>query len=86
MSKTERATPILITLCGSCAAQFYSVSRYRLQRADRDQVNKEECTYCGCRTGYDYLLYPKRIQRNRFRHIRKNFEGGTNLCCVRTKY
>lgn len=86
MSKTERREPILITLCGSCAAQFYSASRYRLQRADRDQVNKEDCTYCGCRRGYDYLLYPKRIQRNRIRHIRRTFEGGTDLCCVRTEY
>ena len=86
MGKTERSKPILITLCCSCAAQFYSASHYRLRRADRYQVNKEECTYCGCRTGYDYLLYPKRIQRNRIRHIRRNFEGGTDLCCVRTKY
>ena len=86
MSKTERWEPILITLCGSCVAQFYSVSGYRLQRADRDQVTKEECTYCGCRRGYDYLLYSKRIQTNRIRRIRRHFEGGTDLCCVRTEY
>lgn len=86
MGKTERSKPILITLCCSCASQFYYTNRYRMRRADRNQINKEECTYCGCRTGYDYLLYPKRIQRNRIRHIRRTFEGGTDLCCVRTEY
>ena len=40
MGKTERSKPILITLCCSCAAQFYSASHYRLRRADRYQVNK----------------------------------------------
>ena len=86
MGKTERSKPILITLCCSCASQFYYTNRYRMRRADRNQINKEECTYCGCRTGYDYLLYPKRIQTNRIRRIRRHFEGGTNLCCVRTEY
>lgn len=86
MGKTERSKPILITLCCSCAAQFYYTNRYRMRRAERNQINKEECTYCGCRTGYDYLLYPKRIQRNCIRHIRRTFEGGTDLCCVRTEY
>ena len=86
MSKTIRSEPILITLCCNCASQFYYANRYRLQRADRNQAIKEECTYCGCRRGYDYLLYPKRIRTNRIRHIRRYYEGGTNLCCVRIKY
>lgn len=86
MSKTIRPEPILITLCHTCAAQFYSTNRYRMRRADRFQVNKEECTFCGCRRGYDYLLYPKQGHTNCIRRMRRRYEGGTNLCFARTEY
>ena len=86
MSKTIRQEPILITLCCSCASQFYNTNKYRMQRADSWQINKEECTYCGCRRGYDYLLYPKKEHANRSRRVRCHWEGGTCECFVRTEY
>ena len=86
MSKTIKTEPILITLCGSCASQFYNTNKYRMQRADNWQINKEECTYCGCRRGYDYLLYPKKEQRDKNRRMRHYAKGGTCECFVRTEY
>lgn len=86
MSKTIRRNPILITLCCSCAAQFYYANSYRIQRADRHQVNKEECTYCGCRRGYDYLLYPKINEDDWKKRLQRNRKGDACECYIRTAY
>ena len=81
MSKTKITEPIMITLCGTCATQFFHTGRYRMYRADRFQSEKDECTYCGCRRGYDYLLYPR---TDKTRRMRRRMEGGSCGCCVRT--
>ncbi len=86
MSKTQRPEPILITLCRSCASQFYSANRYSMKRADEQQLTKEDCTYCGARKGFDYLLYPKKETTNCSRRKRRYLEGGACECFVRTEY
>lgn len=58
--KTMKIEPIMMTLCCRCFNQFYYTRCYRMERADRDQVVKDVCTYCGYRRGYDYNIYPKR--------------------------
>lgn len=82
--KRNDQEPILITLCAACAAQFYNADVCRIRRADPLQIQKDECTYCGCRRGYDYLLYPKPVPVRSVN--RKERNGGMNTCCARTKY
>ena len=86
MSRTQMKEPILITLCGTCASQFFQAGRFRMRRADDGQTEKDDCTYCGCHRGYDYLLYPKTEQTDKVRRMRRHMEGGSCKCCVRTVY
>ena len=61
--------PMLMALCSCCVRQFYSTDCYQLKRADKDQEIRDTCTFCGCRRGYDYYIYPK---RNKCADGRKN--------------
>ena len=48
-----------VTLCGRCVSQFYNTGQFLITRVDRYQINKNECTYCGYRRGFDYSISPK---------------------------
>lgn len=77
--------PMELTLCGKCLSQFYFTGCYRIRRKDEFQIIKDECTYCGCRNGFDYCIYPKRNRIMNDGH-HKSIRGGRTLCCVRTGY
>ena len=84
-STSMKKEPMVLTLCGRCLSQFCFTSCYRICRKDEFQVIKDECTYCGCRCGYEYCIYPKRnriMNSSRGRRTR----GGRTLCCIRTEY
>ena len=38
---------------------FYGSGAYSLRRIDPQQTEKDTCTYCNQRTGYDYEIIPK---------------------------
>lgn len=57
--KEPRANRITISLCGTCAKNFYDAGSYFIRRIDPLQVEKQVCTYCGQRRGYDYTLQKK---------------------------
>ena len=61
--KTEpkQQEPQLICLCAACASAFYNVPTIRIKRADRYQFVKDTCTYCGIRSGYDYIVAPRKV-------------------------
>lgn len=48
-----------LCLCGICADNFYNTGAYVLQRIDRGQTEKDVCTYCNQRMGFDYEVIPK---------------------------
>ena len=48
-----------ICLCPSCASAFYNIPSYRIVRKDPYQTNKDFCTYCSSRLGYDFLVFRK---------------------------
>lgn len=48
----------LVCLCHKCRQQFRDAGGYRLKRVVIPQENKEVCTYCQSRYGYDYYLVP----------------------------
>ena len=53
-----------LCLCTSCASTFYDMPEYRIVRKDPYQVEKEPCTYCSCRLGYDFIITRKSNVRN----------------------
>ena len=60
-----------LSLCAACANGFYSIPTYRIMRKDPYQVDKEPCTYCGIRLGYDFLISQKsNVQKREKRRIR----------------
>lgn len=45
----------------SLCSAFYNVPTIRIKRADRYQFVKDTCTYCGIRSGYDYIVAPRKV-------------------------
>lgn len=52
---------ITMCLCGICADNFRSTGAYILRKATPHQAEKDTCTYCNQRTGYDFEIIPKNI-------------------------
>lgn len=50
---------LILCLCSACADNFYGTGAYSLRRIDPQQVEKDTCTYCNQRKGYDYEIIPK---------------------------
>lgn len=46
-------------LCSTCANNFYGTGAFILKRIAPDAVEKDTCTYCGQRRGYDYTVMKK---------------------------
>ncbi len=50
---------LVMCLCRTCAESFRSAGNNYLRRIDPYQVERDTCTYCNRRLGYDYELIPK---------------------------
>ncbi|WMJ22927.1 type II toxin-antitoxin system PemK/MazF family toxin [Paludicola sp. MB14-C6] len=50
---------IELTLCPTCAHQFYESSQHFIKRTKPLQRVKERCTYCNVRMGYDFTITHK---------------------------
>ena len=50
---------LILCLCPACADNFYGTGAYSLRRIDPQQSEKDTCTYCNSRKGYDYEIIPK---------------------------
>lgn len=57
----EMPTNLIMCLCPACANNFYGTGSYYLRRINPHQTEKELCTYCGQRPGFDYSV----IRRDR---------------------
>ena len=53
-----------LCLCSFCAHTFYDMAEYRIVRKDPYQTEKEPCTYCSIRLGYDFVITRKSSVRN----------------------
>ena len=49
----------LLCLCGRCASTYYSMNDHGITRVDINQTEKDVCTLCGYRLGYDFYVWPK---------------------------
>lgn len=50
---------LTLCLCSTCANNFYGTGAFVLKRVNPNATKKENCTYCGQRRGYDYILERK---------------------------
>lgn len=50
---------LIMSLCGVCADNFRNTGAYFLRRVDPGQAEKDTCTYCNRRMGYDYVVMRK---------------------------
>ena len=47
---------LLMCLCSTCAENFRSTGAYLLRRIDPAQTERDTCTYCNQRRGFDYSV------------------------------
>jgi len=52
-----------MTLCSTCANQYYGMADRYIKRADKNQKDKESCTLCRSRMGYDYIITEKEFTK-----------------------
>ncbi len=50
---------LIICLCRTCAENFYGSGAFVLRRVNPEQTEKDTCTYCNSRKGFDYEIIPK---------------------------
>ncbi len=57
-----------LCLCPSCASSFYNMKDRIIRRVDPMQTEKEACTMCSYRTGYDYYIFLAPKPRKKRKH------------------
>lgn len=50
---------LILCLCSTCAENFYGTGAYVLRRVHSQQEEKDTCTYCNHRKGFDYEVIRK---------------------------
>ena len=50
---------LILCLCSTCANNFYGSGAFTLRRVNPAQTEKDTCTYCNNRKGFDYEIIPK---------------------------
>lgn len=50
---------LILCLCRTCAENFYGSGAFVLRRVNSEQTEKDTCTYCNSRKGFDYEIIPK---------------------------
>lgn len=66
--------PLEMCLCKRCLENFCCSGDYRIKRKDKEQMVLDTCTYCNYRTGYDYVIYPKKIVYPKMRLVNTSNE------------
>ena len=51
---------MILCLCPTCAREFFYSPEYIIRRVNPLQTEKEYCTYCDVRKGYDYRIIRKK--------------------------
>lgn len=59
----EMPDSLILCLCPACANNFYGTGSYYLHRVNPEQTERDICTYCGQRPGFDYEVIKKLPRR-----------------------
>ena len=65
-----------ICLCSACASAFYDIPTYRIKRKYPYQTEKDLCTYCNSRFGYDFLISKRANVQKPRKHVIRTLESG----------
>lgn len=52
----EKTLKMELCLCGVCAHHFYNSPASHIRRKDPYQLEKDVCTFCNVRYGFDYIV------------------------------
>ena len=63
---------IELTLCPSCVRQFYNTRNFYVCRVNQYQQERDKCSYCGIRSGWDYIVSTMPAKRHTFPNFRKD--------------
>ena len=55
----EMPENLIMCLCPTCANNFFGTGSYYLRRVNTSSSEKDVCTYCGQRRGFDYEVVQK---------------------------
>lgn len=64
-----------ICLCSICASAFYDMPAYKIIRKDPYQVERDLCTYCSSRLGYDFLISKRANMQSPGKHKIRTLES-----------
>lgn len=67
---------LLICLCDRCLSDFKTTREYRIKRSNIFQYEKDICTFCNTRRGFDYLIESFNTVRSKNRIIEENEKNG----------
>ena len=56
-----RKSSLTMTLCPSCADAFCWDGEHTLKRVDAISPEKDLCTFCGQRYGYEYRVFDRKV-------------------------
>lgn len=59
----ETPKNLIMCLCPACANNFYGTGSYYLRRVHPGRAEKDICTYCGQRPGFDYEVVKKKERK-----------------------
>ena len=59
----ETPKNLIMCLCPACANNFYGTGSYYLRRVHPGRVERDICTYCGQRPGFDYEVVKKKERK-----------------------
>lgn len=60
ISGEQTPKALTLCLCSSCVRQFYNSPYHVVRRIDPLQQNRDTCTYCEFRQGYDYRIIERK--------------------------
>lgn len=62
---TAKPRQFTLCLCSTCANNFYGTGAYSLKRLNPIEVEKDICTYCNGRKGFDYQITERKKSGHR---------------------
>ena len=53
----RKRNELIMTLCHTCANNFFESPHYNIYRTDHTQIEKEPCTFCSRGIGFEFEIY-----------------------------
>lgn len=76
-TRTPHPGEIELCLCHRCASAYYSIPNRRISRVNMQQTQKDLCSLCAYRMGYDFYVWPvSKVPQKQNVRIRTFAEGG----------